>query len=143
MMTWFFSRTLFGVFRFIATGISVAWALNAVPLWTSIRKNSLPQSIPHRREIYLGQSIAGILVSHASRLLYMPTLKLPKSILLPIWMGITAFRIITKGSLKQKGHWVVLYCTIDCGLIGLMIASLVWQSSYLPGSIKSCPHART
>lgn len=51
------------IVRFVVAVLSIAWAAYVVPLFRTILAHPLPQNIPHRREIYIGQGISGVFVS--------------------------------------------------------------------------------
>jgi len=142
-MVWIFNRAFFGIGRFLAHAPCIAWAANVVPLFISICKHSLPQAIPYRREIYISQGISAVLVSSFLIPLTVVIANAGKSIFLPLWMTSTGIYILTTGSLKKKGYWLILYCIIDWGMIGLLILSLIWQSYYLPSTLKACHRAKT
>ena len=54
----------------------------------------------------------------------------------------TCFWVIS-GSINRKGSWLIVYCIVELGLTGLMIASLIGQSFYLPKTLNSCHRANT
>ncbi len=58
-------------------------------------------------------------------------------------MTSTGIYILISGSLKKKGYWLILYCIIDWGMIGLMFLGLIWQSYYLPSTLKACDRAKS
>jgi len=142
-MFWLFNRITFGISRFLAHGPCIAWAANVVPLFVTLSKHSLSLDIPFRSEIYISQGISAVLVSTLIPRCYTSAINNNKSIVLPIWMTSSGIFILASGSLKGKGHWVILYCLIDWGMIGLMILSLVLQSWYLPSTLKGCNGANT
>lgn len=144
---YFFNRINFVILRVLAFYPGVYWPTRAYPLYRDLQRHSLPPEIPHRRIIYISQCLSGVLVSLFSPKGPLAVFQLTslKSIVLILWI-VPSMIYVTRISTSKKGkkvYGLIIFCLIDWGMIALMVASLAWQSYYLPVTFSGCHKATT